>query len=144
MKSVIELDIAAPQTKVASLFADPRHTTDWMDDVARWEPVSGEPGTTGSQYRLVPKQGDMQFVATVVSRNLPREVRLRLDAPDVSVSIHTTFAALSSGRSRLTSEEVFDFHGPIRKVFGLLAWSAIRKAHRRHMEAFQRFAQERG
>ena len=142
MKSVVELDIAAPRTKVASLFSDPRYSTAWMDDIARWEPVSGEPGTTGSQYRLVPKEGDMIFVATIVSKTLPNELRLHLDGSDVAVSIRVTFDILSANRTRLTSEEIFHFKGPIRKVVGLFARPAIKKAHRHHMEAFQRFAED--
>lgn len=34
----------------------------------------------GSTYRLVPKSGAMIFVATVVSRDLPNEICLSLDA----------------------------------------------------------------
>jgi hypothetical protein len=144
MKSVIELDIDVPQARLAALFADPRHNTAWMDDLERLEPISGEPGLPGSKYRLVPKKGKMVFVATVITRTLPTEVRLRLDASHVTVSVRGTFAALSSGRTRLTSEEVFSFKGLIHKVLGFLAQTSIRNAHRRHLEAFKRFAQEHG
>ena len=57
MKSVVEVDINAPQQKVAELHADPRNNPKWMHDIARYESVSGEVGMPGSKYRLVPKKG---------------------------------------------------------------------------------------
>jgi hypothetical protein len=142
MKNVIELDINLPQERVAALFADPRNTTKWMDDVERYEPISGEPGMPGSTYRLVPKTGKMVFVATVISRTLPNEARLTLDASSVSVSVTGTFVAVSPDRTRLVSEEVFSFKGLFNKLFGFVAQGSIRNAHRRHMEAFKRFAEQ--
>src|SRR5262245_51825878 len=112
-----------------------------MDDIARYEPLGGEPGAPGSRYRLVPKTGTMVFVATVLAREVPNESRLRLDAPQVSVLVTGRLAPLSPARTRLTSEEEFEFKGLFRKVAGGFAGGAIRKAHRRHMDAFKRFAE---
>jgi hypothetical protein len=92
----------------------------------------------------VPKKGKMVFVATVLARNLPTESHLSLEASNVTVSVKGTLVALSSDRTRLTSEEVFSFKKPINRVFGFLARGAIRNAHRRHMEAFKRFAEAHG
>jgi hypothetical protein len=143
VRSVVELDIDAPQKQVAALFADPQNSTSWMDDLERYEPVSGTPGTPGSTYRLVPKHGTMLFTATVVARDLPNEVRLSLDAPSVAVSVCGTLSKLPNDRTRLISLEVFKFKGLRNNVFGLLAQPAIGKAHRRHMEAFKRFAERK-
>ena len=144
MRSVIGLDINGPQERVAAIYADPHYSTKWMDDLQRYEPISGVPGTPGSTYRLVPKTGSMTFVATVISSKLPTEVRLRLDGSGVAVAVTGRFAALSSDRTRLISEEVFRFKGLFHKLLGLVARSTIRKAHRRHMEAFKRFAELHG
>jgi hypothetical protein len=141
MKDVIEVEIGAPQREVAALFANPENTISWMDDLARYEPVSGEPGTPGSQYRLVPKHGDMVFLATVVSSDLPKEARLEMDAADVSVSVRSRFVALSPHLTRLISEEEFSFKGLLRRVFSVFARGAIRSAHRRHIYAFKEFAE---
>jgi hypothetical protein len=142
MTSVVELEIAVPQDTVAGLFADPENATKWMDDVERYEPMSGVPGTPGSTYRLVPKTGQMVLVATVISRKLPTEVRLNLDASSVTVSVTGTFTPLSPDRTRLVSEEVFSFKRPFDKLFGFVAQRSIRSAHRRHMNAFKRFAEQ--
>lgn len=144
MKSVVEVDINVPQAKLAALFVDPRNSTKWMDDLDRYEPISGEPGVPGSKYRLVPRKGDMVFVATVIARALPNEARLSLDGPGVTVSVTGRFQPLAPNRTRIISEEVFSFNGPVRKAFGFFAQKAIRKAHRRHIEAFKRFAEGQG
>jgi hypothetical protein len=141
MRSVVEMDIEAPQQKVAALFADPGKSKEWMEDIELYEPIGGEPGMPGSIYRLVPRDGDA-FVATVVSRDLPREHQLYLDAPGVAVAIKGSFAALSPQRTRLISEEDFDFKGGmLARLGGLLSRGAIRRAHRRQMQAFRRYAE---
>jgi hypothetical protein len=141
MKSVIELDINLRQAKVAELFTDPSINPKWMDDIERIEPISGELGEPGSVYRLVPKRGKLVFVATVVTRELPTELRLSLDAPSVSVSVTGKLLKLSDQTTKLISEETFSFKGAVNKVFGFLAQAAIKGAHRRHMESFKRFAE---
>jgi Polyketide cyclase / dehydrase and lipid transport len=141
MRSIVVVDINAPQKQVAALYADPGNNPKWMDDLERYEPLSGDQGTPGSTYRLIPKRGSMVFTATVVSRNLPDELRLRLDSSSATVDVHGTLSTLADGRTRLVSEEVFKFKGIWNSVFGLLARPAIRKAHRGHIEAFKRFAE---
>ena len=142
MKSVVELDINRSQERVATLFADPENNPKWMGDLARYEPLSGQPGMPGSTYRLVPKKGEMVFLATIVSRNLPNEIRLSLVASNVTVSITARFIQLSVEKTRLVSEEEFSFKGLVGKLVGFFAQGSIRKAHRRHIEAFKRFAEE--
>lgn len=141
MTSVVEIDIAAPRARVADLFSDPGNNPKWMSDIERCEPVTGTLGMPGSTYRLVPKSGNRVFVATVVSRDLPDELRLRLDAPKVVVSIVDRFVATSPEVTRLVSEEEFRFKGVLSSMLGFLARPAIKKAHRRHMDAFKQFVE---
>jgi hypothetical protein len=141
MKSVVELEIAAPQARVATLLADPQHAPRWMNDVARYEPLEGTPGLPGSRYRLVPKKGSRTFVATVLTRDLPTAASVRLEAANVTVVVKDTFIALSPTATRLKSEEDFHFRGLLGRLIGFLAQRAIRRAHRRHMLAFKRFAE---
>ena len=140
MRSVVDLEIASPPDVVAQLYADPRNNPAWMDDLDRYEPVSGEQGMPGSQYRLVSKDGDMTFLATVLSRDLPRYVSLRLDSRGVAVDISVHLDRLPSGSTRFVSTEDFHFKG-LRRFFGLLARRQIKSAHRRHMVAFKHFAE---
>jgi len=142
MKSVVELDIDGPRERIAALFADPANNPRWMHELARCEPLSGSLGTTGSTYRMVPKAGDMVFVATIVSRNLPDEVRLRLDGKNVIVSITDRFSVTSGGATRLRSVEEFQFTSLFGRLFGFLAQRSIRRAHRNHMESFKEFAEQ--
>jgi hypothetical protein len=146
MKSIVAIEINVPKEKLAALFADPDNNIQWMDDLERFEHISGEPGMPGSKYRLVPKAGqkNMDFIATVTARNLPDESRLLLEASNVVVSVKGTFTGLSPDRTKLISEEIFTFRGLFNKMFGFLAQRVIKKAHRRHMESFKRFAEDRG
>ncbi len=95
MKSVVKLDINVPQARLAELFANAENSPRWMDDLDRYEAISGEPGMPGSKYRLVPKKGAMVFIATVIAKDLPVQARVNLDAPNVAVSVTGTFEALS-------------------------------------------------
>jgi hypothetical protein len=64
MRSTVVVGINAPQEAVAALYADPGNNAKWMEDVERYEPLSGEQGMPGSTYRLAPKHGSMVFTAT--------------------------------------------------------------------------------
>jgi len=140
MKDIVTVEIDAPQTTVAELFADPRNNPKWMEDLKSYEPLSGEPGTPGSTYRLAQRNGDLTFTATVIVRDLPDEVRLALDSPSVAVSIRTTFD--ERGRhTQLVSTERFRFKGPFGPLFGWLAKRSIHRAHSRQMRAFKRYVE---
>jgi hypothetical protein len=143
VKSVVQLEIQVPQAKVAALFADPGQSAQWMDDIRAMEPISGEPGMPGSRYRLVPKKGDREFVATVLDRELPTQLRLNLNARDVQIFVKGRFVAVTPECTRLTHEQICRFRGPLHKALGFLARPAIRRAQRRHMESFKRFAEAR-
>jgi hypothetical protein len=140
MKSVCELVIDVPQPRLAALFSDPVRSTEWMHDVDHVEPIVGDMGQPGSMYLLVPKRGNRGFVATVVERN-PDELRLALERRDVSVEIADHFVPLSEHRTKLVSEETFEFKGWLAKLIGFFTRGAIRRAHRTHMHAFKRFAE---
>ena len=141
MKSTVTVEINRPQAQVAELFSNPGNTTLWMHGVDRVEAISGELGMPGSKYRLVPKSGSMVFVATVLARDLPHQVRLSLEASGMDVSITGTFKILSPSKTLLVSQEVFRFKGIVSVIFGFLGRAGIRRVHRRHMEAFKVFAE---
>jgi hypothetical protein len=139
MRSVVEIDIEAPQERVAELFCDPANNPKWMNDLERYEPISGEQGAPGSKFRLVTER--MTFVATVIARRLPECVELVLDSKGVAVAIEVSFSTLPSGGTRLVSAEEFRFKGLARKAMSILARKGIATAHRGQMEAFKRFAE---
>jgi hypothetical protein len=141
MKSMVEVEINLPQKEAAELYADPRNHSRWMHDIARYEPLSGEEGMPGSTYRLVPKESDTIFVATVMERNLPDELRLHLAASDVNVEVRGTFISLSPTRTKFISEEVFTFKGADDETVSPSVKEDIKAAHRKHIEDFERFAE---
>jgi uncharacterized membrane protein len=141
MRSVAVLEIDAPREEVAARFADPRNSPKWMADLERYEAISGEPGAQGSRYQLVSEHPNLNFMATVVERQLPDRVRLSLDAPSLSVAIEVTFSQLPAGRTRIRSVENFRFKGLFGRAMALFARSSIHSAHLRQMEAFRRYAE---
>ena len=140
MKSIVEVEIDKPQPEVAKLFVDPANNPKWMHDLKRYEPVSGDQGKPGSKYRLIPKKGNMVFLATVVSQN-PNELKLDLEASNVHVSVTGKLKALSPAKTKLISEEVFTFKGLFNRIFGFFAGKSIKSVHRRHIEDFKQFAE---
>ena len=141
MRTIIKIDVDLPQARLAPLLADPELSTKWMDDVDRVEPISGLLGMQGSRYRLVPKAGGMEFVATVVGRDIPAELRVSLEGRIVTIAVTARFAATSPTSTRLTHEQVFNFKGFFNKLGGLMARGTIKQAQRRHLEAFKRYAE---
>jgi hypothetical protein len=141
MKSIVEVEINLPQQEVAELFAAPGNMPKWMHEISHYEPISGEEGMPGSTYRLVPKERDMIFVATVVERNLPDKLKLDLKASDVDVAVTSTLIALSPTRTKLISEQVFTFKGADDATVNPAVKNAIEAMHRRHIEDFKRFAE---
>ena len=141
MKSVVEVEINRPQKEAAELYADPRNNLKWMHDIARYEPLSGEQGMPGSTYRLVPKEGDRIFVATVLERNLPEELKLHLESSDVDVEVRGTFSSLSPTRTKLITEQVYTFKDAVEETISPSVKEDIKAAHRRHIEDFKRFVE---
>jgi hypothetical protein len=140
MKSIFETEINIPQARIAELYSNPENAIKWMSDIERYEPISGKTGMPGYKYRLIPKKGNMIFTATVISRDLPDEVSLNLEASNVNVLVTGKFIPVSSGKTKFISEEIFTFKGLFNKMFGFLAQGVIRKAHHKHMDDFMRFA----
>lgn len=141
MKSIVEVEIDKPQEEVAMLFADPGNNPKWMHDLAGYEPISGDQGMPGFSYRLLPKEGDMIFLATIVESNLPDMICMKLRALTVDVAIKVTFTALSSTRTKLISEEEFSFNDSNNTIVDSAKQNAIRAAHRQHIEDFKSFAE---
>jgi hypothetical protein len=137
----MKIDVEVPQARLAPLLADPELSTKWMDDVDRVEPISGLLGMQGSRYRLVPKPGGMEFVATVVGREIPAELRVSLEGRIVTVAVTARFAVISPTSTRLTHVQAFNFKGLFNRIGGLLARGSIKQAQRRHLEAFKRYAE---
>ena len=137
MKSIFVTEINVPQAKLAEFYTNPENNIKWMHDLERVEHVSGQPGTIGYQYRLVPKKGNMIFVAKLEYIDLPNGAQVLLESSNVNVLVTGTFFAISPEKTRFISEEIFTFKGIFNQIFGFLAQHAIKKAHFKHMNDFR-------
>jgi hypothetical protein len=143
MKSVYTTEIEKPCEELATFYADPAHTVLWMDDLQSCDLISGARGMPGSRYRFIPKKG-MGFIMTIVSKNMPNEVKLFMEGSSVNIFVTGRFYEISQDKTRFISEEVFSFKGIISRLKGMFSGSAIRKAHRRHMESFKAYVESIG
>jgi uncharacterized membrane protein len=141
MRSIAVVEIDAPREGVAERYADPRNNDKWMTDLERFEALAGDPGMPGSRYRLISDQPHLNFVATVIERRLPESVKVQLDAPSLTVSMHVTFAALPGDRTRLESTEVLKFKGLFGRAMSLFARKSIHATHRQQVNAFKAYAE---
>ncbi|HLO28614.1 MAG TPA: SRPBCC family protein [Anaerolineales bacterium] len=143
MKSVVEVEIDMPLQEVAEQYADPHNNPKWMHDLQRYEPIGSDQGMPGSTYRLVPKEGDMIFLATVSERNLPHQLRVNFEAATVDMTMTATMIPLSPTRTKLISEEEFTFKDPENGSVASSVKEAIKAVHRRHIEDFKHFMEDR-
>ena len=141
MRSIAVVDIDAPRESVAERYADPRNNEKWMTDLERFEALAGDPGMPGSRYRLISDQPHLNFVVTVVERRLPESVKLRLEAPSLSIDVHVTFVGVAGEQTRMKSEEVFHFKGIFGRGMSLFARKSIQGAHQQQMNAFKAYAE---
>jgi hypothetical protein len=139
MKSIFETEINVPQAKLAEFYTNPENNVKWMEDLERCEFIGGELGVPGSRYKFIPKKGNMVFVATIISRDLPNEAKLILESKNVDVLVTAKFIAISPERTKFISEEIFTFKGLFNKAFGFIAQGAVKKAHHKHMKDFEQF-----
>lgn len=138
MKSIFETEINVPQATLAEFFANPENNVKWMFDLDRCELISGELGMPDSKYHFIPKKGKLFFVATLLYKNLPDELKMILESKTVDVLVTAKFKAISTNRTKFISEEIFTFKGLLNKLVGFFARQAIKKAHYKHMEDFKK------
>jgi hypothetical protein len=141
MRSIAVLEIDAPPEGVSERYADPRNNEKWMTELERFEALSGDPGMPGSRYRLISDLPHLNFIATVVERRLHESVKLRLEAPSLSIDVHVTFTALRGDRTRFRSTEVFRFKGLFGRAMSLFARKSIHATHLQQMNAFKAYAE---
>ena len=53
-----EITIAAPRERIAELFTDPAHFSDWQPDLVCYELVSGDHAQTGTKAELTTRAGN--------------------------------------------------------------------------------------
>ncbi len=143
MKYIFETEINAPIEKVTELAGNPDNRRKWMEGLESDEPLSGTPGAPGATSRLVFKTGNVtiQFIGTVITRNLPAEMIETMDAPNVLTTITRRFVALSPQRTKYVSEQAYEFKGLFNQIVGFLLQGEFKQQTLRHIENFKRFVE---
>ncbi|XVV17656.1 SRPBCC family protein [Actinoplanes sp. CA-131856] len=154
MKYTVSIEIALPRERVVTLLADPAHFPQWLRDLVRHEPLSGEHGQVGTTSRVVMRAGkqEMECVETITRRE-PADLDEVPGTPVVRFEREIVGGGMwSATRDRLTdagpqrtlwqSENEFRFDSFIMRLVGLLMPGAFRKQSLQHMRDFKAFAEE--
>src|SRR5688572_6949927 len=140
MKHSVEVNIAAPRSKVVALFDEPANLMKWMPDLVRFEPISGPPGQPGATSRLVyrARKKEFELMETVTVRKLPDEF-----SGTYASSMGTTFITnrfIDNGATtRWIVDTEFKSTG-VMKVLTFLMGGVIRAQNRKMVDAFKTFA----
>ncbi len=143
IKYTVSIDIDLPRPRVIELFDNPANLSHWMKGLQAFEPLSGQPGQPGAKARLVFQMGRrrMEMIETIVARNLPHEYTGTYEAPGVFNIVCNRFEELGPQRTRLISENEFQFRSLFMKVIGFLMKGAFPKQSLKYLADFKTFAE---
>lgn len=140
-----EILIDRPRDKVVALFADPEEAKNWQPGLISIEPISGPPGQEGSKSRLRFKmgKGEMEMTETILTRRLPEEFHGVYDAPGVHNIVRNYFHEAGPDRTRLVSENVFEFSGLFMKIIAFLMPGSFKKQSMEYAQLFKKLCESR-
>lgn len=143
MKFTVHVDIDRPRDEVIAKFDNTDNLFKWQQGLKAFEPVSGEPGQPGAKSRMVFdfKGREMELFETITVRNLPDEFSGYYDAPNVHNTVVTRFEELGPDKTRLISENEFQFKGFMR-IMGWLMKSAFPKQSMKYLTDFKAFVED--
>lgn len=146
MEYTEEIEIALPRARVIELFDDPENLGAWQPDLLEFRHEEGEPGEVGARSRLRYRMGkrECEMVETITRRALPEEFSGTYEAPGMWNEVRNRFEELGPDRTHWTCRSEFRGQTLMMKAMCLLLPGAFRKETRKHLEAFKRFAEERG
>ena len=139
-----EIIINRPRAEVVALFDDPDNLSKWQPTLLRMEHLSGEPGTPGSQSRIVYKQGngEMTMTETVISHNLPEEFAAKFETDGVVNINRNTFHAVGDNQTRWVTDNEFQFSSLMMKAMGFFAPFLFKGQSRKFMQNFKALAED--
>lgn len=139
-----QIVIAKSRAEVAKLYEDTETMKSWQPGLVSFEPLSGEPRTEGARSKIVYDEGGRTIAMeeVVVGLDPPNEYTFVYTVRGVHNVEHDRF--ISDGRLQTTwiKESEFTFSGVLSLLMPFMRRS-LKKATRRHMERFKKFAESR-
>lgn len=140
-----EVVINLPRERVSELFQDPEFTKNWQPMLRELEPVSGEPGATGSVTHMHYDENgrNVTLIETIRSNNLPEEFTAVYEASNVYNLCANHFHEVGENQTRWVMENEFKFGGWMR-IMAFFMRGAFPKRTQKDMEAFKKAAEAGG
>ncbi len=142
MKYTVDILIKLPRNRVIELFDNPDNLFKWQPELKKFEPISGEPGQSGSKSRLVYDMNgrNLEMIETIIKYDLPEEFSATYDAKNVHNHVVNRFTEEGESLTRWSNENVFEFSG-FMKLVGFFMKGAFPKQTLKDMNSFKIFAE---
>ena len=146
MKFSSTMVIQASRDRVVDLFRNPDNLSKWQDGFQGFEHVSGTPGETGAQKKMLYSQGgrEMELLETITSNRLPDEFSAHYKHTRMENTMTTRFVEIEGGAAtRFECEvEYTKFNGIMPKLMGLLFRGMFRKQAQKWFDQFKAYAEQ--
>lgn len=142
MKYTLDLEIAAPRSRLVELLDDPKCWAQWQGTLVSSEPITGNDREVGSKTKLVHKFGhrDVEMVETIESKRLPEEIIYTYEAKGAWNRVVNRFEEIGPDRTRWLFEAEFKCGGVLR-IASLFMPGMFRKASSKEMARFKAFVE---
>ncbi len=142
MKYTVDILIKLPRNRVIELFDNPDNMFKWQPGLKKLEPISGEPGQSGSKSRLVYDMNgrNLEMIETIIKHDLPEAFSATYDAKNVHNLVVNRFTEEGESLTRWSNENVFEFSG-FMKLVGFFMKGAFPKQTLKDMNSFKIFAE---
>lgn len=142
MKYTSQVIIDKPIEEVVTLFSNPENMKEWQPGFVHMENISGTPNENGAISELTYHMGKRTVVMkeTIVNNNLPEELSVIFEAPNVYNVQRNSFMSISEDKTKYISENEFRFSG-VMKLFGWLMPGQFKKQTQKYLDLFKEFAE---
>lgn len=143
MKYTEEIIIDSPREKVIALYDNPDYYPDWMAGLQKFEVLEGEANQPGSKsmYKFKMGKREMEMTETITKRDLPDEIERQYVSKGVLNIQKTRFEKVGENKTRLLTEDEFQFNGILMKLIAFLMPGTFKKQTRKYLADFKDFVE---
>ncbi|QTN38664.1 SRPBCC family protein [Cryomorphaceae bacterium] len=139
MKYQLSIEIDKPRDETIKIFTDPKQIPHWQRGFVSIEPISGDPGQSGSKSKLLYQWGKRkrEMIEVITHRDLPEQFHATYEAGGVYNVQENYFTEIEGGKTLWRSVSEFRFSGFFMKALGTLMPGAFKKQSYKFMTDFK-------
>lgn len=143
MKFTTSVEINSPLEKVVKLFENPDNLGEWQEGFVSLTPISGKPGMTGAKSRIIfkNKKHTIELTETILSNNLPAEMKAIYEHKHMTNTMSNRFIALENDRTRYENEIHYTKLSLMPKIMSLIRPSIFTKPVQKWQNNFKEFVE---